>query len=86
MVGRKVLLEVEKKPATPGDVVLSVKDLTVKDEHGVTRLKGVSVDIRAGEILGIAGVAGNGQSELLEALGGFAKATGAIVLLSLIHI
>ena len=80
MVGRKVLLEVEKKPATPGDVVLSVKDLTVKDEHGVTRLKGVSFDIRAGEILGIAGVAGNGQSELLEALGGFAKATGAIVL------
>ena len=80
MVGRKVLLEVEKKPATPGDVVLSVKDLTVKDEHGVTRLKGVSFDIRAGEILGIAGVAGNGQSELLEALGGIARATGAIVL------
>ena len=80
MVGRKVLLEVEKKPATPGDVVLSVKDLTVKDEHGVTRLKGVSFDIRAGEILGIAGVAGNGQSELLEALGGIARASGAIVL------
>lgn len=80
MVGRKVLLEVEKKPATPGEVVLSVKDLTVKDEHGVTRLKGVSFDIRAGEILGIAGVAGNGQSELLEALGGIARATGAIVL------
>jgi simple sugar transport system ATP-binding protein len=80
MVGRKVLLEVEKKPATPGEVVLSVKDLTVKDEHGVARLKGVSFDIRAGEILGIAGVAGNGQSELLEALGGIARATGAIVL------
>ncbi len=80
MVGRKVLLEVEKKPAAPGGIVLSVKDLTVKDEHGVTRLKGVSFDIHAGEILGIAGVAGNGQSELLEALGGIARATGAIVL------
>ena len=80
MVGRKVLLEVAKGPATPGDVVLSVENLVVKDEHGVTRLKGVSFDIRAGEILGIAGVAGNGQSELLEALGGLARATGAIVL------
>lgn len=80
MVGRKVLLEVEKKPAKAGEIVLSVKDLTVKDEHGVTRLKGVSFDIRAGEILGIAGVAGNGQSELLEALGGIAAASGTVVL------
>jgi simple sugar transport system ATP-binding protein len=80
MVGRKVLLEVAKTPAKPGDVVLSVKDLTVRDEHGVTRLKGVSFDIRAGEILGIAGVAGNGQSELLEALGGIADASGTIAL------
>ena len=62
MVGRKVLLEVEKAPASPGGVVLSVQDLRVKDEHGVERLKGVSFEIRAGEILGIAGVAGNGQS------------------------
>ena len=61
-------------------MVLSVENLVVKDEHGVTRLKGVSFDIRAGEILGIAGVAGNGQSELLEAIGGIARATGAIVL------
>lgn len=80
MVGRKVLLEVEKKPATPGEVVLRVEDLRVKDEHGVERLKGISFEIRAGEILGIAGVAGNGQSELLEALGGIAKATGRITL------
>ena len=80
MVGRKVLLEVEKGPASLGDVVLSVQNLVVKDEHGVTRLKGVTFDIRAGEILGIAGVAGNGQSELLQALGGIARATGAIVL------
>ncbi len=80
MVGRKVLLEVEKRPATPGPVVLSVKDLRVRDENGVERLKGVTFDIRAGEILGIAGVAGNGQSQLLEALGGIARATGAVTL------
>ncbi len=80
MVGRKVLLEVEKTPATPGEVVLSVQDLRVRDEDGVERLKGISLDIRAGEILGIAGVAGNGQSELLAALGGIQPATGRIVL------
>ncbi len=80
MVGRKVLLEVVKNPAKSGEIILSVKDLAVKDEHGVTRLKGVSFDIRAGEILGIAGVAGNGQSELLEALGGIAPASGVVVL------
>jgi len=80
MVGRKVLLEVEKGPAAPGKMVLSVRDLRVRDEHGVERLKGVSFDIHAGEILGIAGVAGNGQSQLLEALGGIARATGKITL------
>lgn len=80
MVGRKVLLEVEKGPAQAGKVVLSVENLRVVDEHGVERLKGVSFEIRAGEILGIAGVAGNGQSELLAALGGMTRATGKIVL------
>ncbi len=80
MVGRKVLLEVEKAAANPGRVVLSVENLRVKDEHGVERLKGVGFEIRAGEILGIAGVAGNGQSELLEALGGIARATGRITM------
>ena len=80
MVGRKVLLEVQKKPATPGKVVLSVTDLRVRDDHGVERLKGVSFDIRAGEILGVAGVAGNGQSELLQALGGITRASGHIVM------
>ena len=80
MVGRKVLLEVEKAPAQAGKVVLSVENLRVVDEHGVERLKGVSFEIRAGEILGIAGVAGNGQSELLAALGGMTKATGRITL------
>ncbi|NTT85516.1 ABC transporter ATP-binding protein [Tabrizicola fusiformis] len=80
MVGRKVLLEVEKKPATPGAVVLQVENLKVRDEHGVERLKGISFDIRAGEILGIAGVAGNGQSELLAALGGMMRASGKVTL------
>ncbi|MBM3614640.1 MAG: ABC transporter ATP-binding protein [Alphaproteobacteria bacterium] len=80
MVGRKVLLEVAKEPAKPGDVVLSVKDLKARDEHGVERLKGISFDIRAGEILGIAGVAGNGQSELLAALGGMMRASGRVTM------
>jgi simple sugar transport system ATP-binding protein len=80
MVGRKVLLEVEKGPANPGEVVLKVENLRVVDEARVERLKGVSFDIRKGEILGIAGVAGNGQSELLAALGGIQKATGRVTL------
>ena len=80
MVGRKVLLEVQKRPMLPGKTVLKVENLRVKDEHGVERLKGVSFEIKAGEILGIAGVAGNGQSELLEALGGIARASGSVIL------
>lgn len=80
MVGRKVLLRVDKTPATPGDVVLDVKGLRVVDDQKVERLKGIDLQVRAGEILGIAGVAGNGQSELLEVLGGYAKGTGTITL------
>ncbi|ABD53777.1 ABC transporter ATP-binding protein [Jannaschia sp. CCS1] len=75
MVGRKVLLEVDKDAATPGDVVLNVKNLRVVDGAGVERVKSISFQIRAGEILGIAGVAGNGQSEVLEVLGGMIAAT-----------
>ena len=70
MVGRKVLLRVDKEAARPGADVLSVRDLSVRDAVGVQRVKGVSFDVRAGEIVGIAGVAGNGQSFLLEALTG----------------
>jgi general nucleoside transport system ATP-binding protein len=73
MVGRRVLLRVEKGDANPGPVLLSVKNLTVKDGRGVTMVDDVSFDVRAGEIVGIAGVAGNGQSELLEALAGIRK-------------
>jgi simple sugar transport system ATP-binding protein len=78
MVGRKVLLRVDKTPAAPGQPVLEVENLRVVDAKGVERLKGVSLQVRAGEILGIAGVAGNGQSELLEVLGGTMKATGTV--------
>ncbi|GGB10821.1 ABC transporter ATP-binding protein [Allosediminivita pacifica] len=78
MVGRKVLLRVDKVPAQPGRPVLEVENLRHVDESGVERLKGVSLDVRAGEILGIAGVSGNGQSELLEVLGGYADATGTV--------
>ncbi|SEQ09759.1 ABC transporter ATP-binding protein [Thalassovita taeanensis] len=78
MVGRKVLLQVEKQPARPGATMLEVENLHVTDEKGVERLKGISLEIKAGEILGIAGVAGNGQSELLEVLGGMIPGTGTI--------
>ena len=78
MVGRKVLLRVDKAPARPGDVVLQVEALRVVDDQGVERLRGIDLEIRAGEVLGIAGVAGNGQSQLLEVLGGYARGTGTI--------
>jgi simple sugar transport system ATP-binding protein len=80
MVGRKVLLRVDKAPARPGATVLKVEDLRVV-RHGVERLKGISLEVRAGEILGIAGVAGNGQTELLEVLGGMIAAQGGMVTL-----
>ncbi len=80
MVGRKVLLRVKKAQARTGETVLRVEDLKVTDAAGVERLRGVSFDVKRGEILGIAGVAGNGQSELLEVLGGMRTATGRVTL------
>ena len=74
MVGRRVLLRVEKGPAHPGERALEVENLVVSDDLNVTRVKGVSFSVRAGEIVGIAGVAGNGQSELLEAIAGMRAA------------
>jgi ABC-type uncharacterized transport system ATPase subunit len=79
MVGRRVLLRVEKTAARPGDTFLSVENLVVKDDLGVTRVKDVSFTVRAGEIVGIAGVAGNGQSELLESISGMRDQTSGIV-------
>jgi ABC-type uncharacterized transport system ATPase subunit len=81
MVGRRVLLRVEKGEAEAGSVKLAVKNLTVKDSRGVTMVDDVSFDIRAGEIVGIAGVAGNGQSELLEAISGIRRAVSGSVML-----
>jgi simple sugar transport system ATP-binding protein len=80
MVGRSVLLRVDKAEAKPGPVVLEARDLVVRDRLGVARVNGVSLELRAGEIVGIAGVSGNGQSELLEALAGIrAPASGRIL-------
>jgi simple sugar transport system ATP-binding protein len=70
MVGRRVLLQVDKGPATPGETLLQVENLVVTDDFGIPRVKGVNFSVRAGEIVGIAGVAGNGQSELLESVSG----------------
>jgi len=82
MVGRKVLLRVERHAATPGRTVLEVENLKVADGQGVERVKGVSFQVRAGEIVGIAGVAGNGQSELIETLAGMRAPAGGRVLLN----
>jgi simple sugar transport system ATP-binding protein len=79
MVGRRVLLTVQKGPARPGPVRLSVRDARVVDGQGVERLRGVSLDLRAGEIVGVAGVSGNGQSELLEAIAGIRPLTSGTV-------
>jgi len=70
MVGRDVLLRVDKKPAQPGDVLLAVEDLVVRDDRGLEAVRGVSFEVRSGEIVGIAGVDGNGQSELIDAVTG----------------
>ncbi|WP_136657784.1 ABC transporter ATP-binding protein [Nitratireductor sp. XY-223] len=82
MVGRRVLLRVEKGPADVKDVKLSVDGLTVRDNRGVVMVDNVSFEVRAGEIVGIAGVAGNGQSELLQAITGIRRAESGTVLLS----
>ncbi|HSL98253.1 MAG TPA: ABC transporter ATP-binding protein [Candidatus Deferrimicrobiaceae bacterium] len=70
MVGRDVELIVPKGPATPGEVVLSIKDLQVRDDRLEIAVKGIDLDVRAGEIVAIAGVQGNGQTELVEAIVG----------------
>ncbi|MFT3989093.1 ABC transporter ATP-binding protein [Aestuariivirga sp.] len=80
MVGRRVLLRVEKGPAKPGAVALEVKNLTWKDKQGVARVDNVSFTVRSGEIVGIAGVSGNGQSELLDLVAGITKPTSGEII------
>jgi general nucleoside transport system ATP-binding protein len=78
MVGRSVQLRVSKEPARPGEVVLDVKDLVVAGERGEQSVRDVSFEVRAGEILGVAGVQGNGQTELAEALMGLRPSIGSV--------
>jgi ABC-type uncharacterized transport system ATPase subunit len=80
MVGREVLLRVEKSPAEPGEPLLRVKDLTVTDERDLEAVRNVSFEVRAGEIVGIAGVDGNGQSELVDAITGLRRPSSGQVL------
>lgn len=76
MVGREVFLHIEKPPYTPGEVVLELEGVRAQSDRGLPALKGISLQVRAGEILGIAGVDGNGQTELAEAIAGLRKVTG----------
>jgi general nucleoside transport system ATP-binding protein len=79
MVGREVLLRVEKRPAQAGEPLLRVEDLVVRDDRGLEAVRGVSFEVRTNEIVGIAGVDGNGQSELIDALTGLRHpASGSI--------
>jgi general nucleoside transport system ATP-binding protein len=80
MVGREVLLRVEKGDAKPGETLLEVRDLRVVDERGLEAVRGVSFEVRSGEIVGIAGVDANGQSELIDAITGLRPvASGTVV-------
>ena len=79
MVGREVLLEVEKSPSDPGEAVLAVESLSVEDDRGVPAVRDVSFQVREGEVFGVAGVDGNGQSELIEAITGLRPPAGGTV-------
>lgn len=75
MVGRQVLFNIKREPVEIGDVVVKVENIRAKNDLGFEKVKGISFDIRQGEVLGIAGVEGNGQTELIEVLAGLRKAT-----------
>jgi ABC-type uncharacterized transport system ATPase subunit len=79
MVGRDVVLRVEKSPPTPGETLLQVHDLRASDDRGVEKVRGTSFEVRAGEIVGIAGVDGNGQTELIEALAALRRWDGGTI-------
>ncbi len=79
MVGRKVIFQLSKKPHTPGEVVLDVQNVSALNNRGLPALKNISFRLRQGEILGIAGIAGNGQSELAEVITGLRPCQGRIL-------
>src|SRR5581483_6724604 len=79
MVGRDVLLRVEKKSPSPGDPLLQVEGLEVLDDRQLPAVRGVSFEVRAGEIVGIAGVDGNGQSELIDGITGLRRPAGGTI-------
>jgi general nucleoside transport system ATP-binding protein len=81
MVGRDVVFRLEKEPRTPGEVILEVKDIHADNDKGLLALDGVSLNVRAGEILGLAGVAGNGQRELAQVIAGMRKCKQGTVLM-----
>ena len=82
MVGRDVLLRVDKAPPKTGDVLLDVRDLHVHDDRGLEAVRGVSLSVRAGEIVALAGVDGNGQTELIDAITGLRKPTSGTVVVA----
>lgn len=79
MVGREVLFEIEKKPFSPGPAILELEKVCAQDDRGLAALKNINLNVRAGEIVGIAGVAGNGQRELAEVITGLRKVTSGSV-------
>ena len=82
MVGREVFFSLEKKSQTPGEVILSVEDVHAENNKGLPALRGLSLEVRSGEIVGLAGVAGNGQNELAEVITGLRECMGGSILLN----
>lgn len=82
MVGREINFKVDKHPATPKETVLEIKDLYVRDKRKIDMIKGLELNLRAGEIVGIAGIDGNGQTELIEAITGLTKTHSGTILLN----
>jgi len=81
MVGRDVILTVEKEAREPGDTVLEIRDLVVRDDRGLAAVDGVTLDVHAGEIVALAGIQGNGQTELVEALAGVRRVESGTIML-----
>jgi simple sugar transport system ATP-binding protein len=82
MVGREVVFFVDKKPKEPGEIILDVKDIHAENDKGLPALRGLSITVRAGEIVGVAGVAGNGQNELSQVIAGLRKCKQGEVILN----